>query len=497
MAIDMFRALGATALGLLVWTSPATAQAVAGGKAGEAQRPGSEAPGALAPSPAGPYPLKAAGWGPDAGHGLSASRWAEDWTGLRAAGRAPALKAIPLGGGAFLTLSTEFRLRYDAYDNRQLVSGEDPRQLLFRAVVGAELRVNDHLRAYGELGTGQVQGRRSAAGANFQNGASLQQAFLDARGTFGSILVGALLGRQEFADGPRQLLSLGDGPNLHRTWNGARVYAHTGSFRLGAFDLRATRLERGSFDDGVQHGERLQGINGSVILASEGESNTFLDPFWFHSENPKFRAGGQVGRDERDTLGARVWGRRGSLRFDWTLARQSGQFLGRGIDAWGLFAVQSWSLSRNGWKPVLTAHLDIASGGGAYGTGRLRSFNHLYASSGYLGEGQFLSLSNLLLIAPGVSVAPTPATSLSFEVGFARRLAEGDAAYAGGMRAYAGTQSVPGRELGRLYRVTGTWSVCSQVNLFFNVESLAAGTVLRRAGRPSGSYGQVGATFRY
>jgi len=42
-----------------------------------------------------------------------------------------------------------------------------------------------------------------------------------------------------------------------------------------------------------------------------------------------------------------------------------------------------------------------------------------------------------------------------------------------------------------------TWSICDELTLFFNYEQLIAGDVLRRQGIPSGSYGYVGATFRY
>lgn len=151
----------------------------------------------------------------------------------------------------------------------------------------------------------------------------------------------------------------------------------------------------------------------------------------------------------------------------------------RDVNAWGLFAVHSLALSDQGWKPRLTSHVDIASGGGAYGAGTLRNFNQRYASSNYLGEGQFLSLGNLLMIAPGIAVSPTSKTNLSIEYGFARRLREGDAAYAGGMRAYAGTQNVPGHEIGNLLRIVGTWSASEHLTLFMNVEHLAAGDVLR------------------
>jgi hypothetical protein len=43
-------------------------------------------------------PLLSAGWEPEVEHGLLSRRWAENWTGIRAAGYAPPFKAMPLGG---------------------------------------------------------------------------------------------------------------------------------------------------------------------------------------------------------------------------------------------------------------------------------------------------------------------------------------------------------------------------------------------------------------
>ena len=101
------------------------------------------------------------------------------------------------------------------------------------------------------------------------------------------------------------------------------------------------------------------------------------------------------------------------------------------------------------------------------------------------------------MIAPGISVAPTPRTSLSIEYGFARRLNENDAVYAGGMRAYSGTQNVSGHAIGGLLRIVGNWTVNESVSVFVNFEHLVADDVIKRAQLPSASYGYVGATFRY
>ena len=437
------------------------------------------------------YPPGAAGWGPTLENGRFVSRWAEDWRPARAAGEAPRHKAMPLYPGAWLTLSSETRLRVDARDGAQSRGRA-------RSISGLDLRLAPGFRVYAEAGSGSVMGPRDAASASDQNDAALQQSFAECRSEAGAVLLGGMFGRQEFADGPRQLLSVGDGANLHRTWNGVRLFAQGARVRVGAFDLRATGLARGAFDESLRRGERLRGVTAGTVVADGAAGTTlYTDPFWYHTERADARVGAASGRDARDTWGARLWGRGGRVTLDWTLARQSGRFAERDVNAWALFAVQSVALGAGERAPRLGVRVDAASGGGTFTSGTVRGFQPLYASSGYLGEGQLLGASNLLLVTPSVSVAPVRGAELTAEYGFARRLDERDAAYAGAMRAYAGTEAVGGHALGGLLRVRGEWAATSTVSLQFDVEHLDSGTVLRRAHAAPGAYGYVGATYRY
>lgn len=496
MTFLKFNSILAIAIATAAHTAPAAE--LDSSQTSHARCTGTEAAGDRTPVPADPYPLMAAGWGPELGNGLMASRWAEDWTGMTHRQSAPTLKGIPLRGDASLTLSTEARLRYVATENNRLQPHADTEQMQFRGVVGADLRLNPHVRFYSEIGTGQVDRDREVASANFQNQLSLQQLFVDLRGQHRGVLMGTMIGRQEFADGPRQLISLSDGPNLHRTWNGVRVYAHARRFRIGAFTLRGTQLDSGMFNDGIDSGTILRGFNASVLLSQGQGPNTYLDSFWFHTEIPAFRLGEETGPDKRDTYGVRLWGRKGAFRWDWTAARQTGHTLeSRHINAWGLFAVQSLTLSEQGWKPKLISHVDIASGGGIQSDGSLHDFHPLYASSNYLGEGQFLALSNLLLVSPGLSVTPGEHTTLSFEYGFARRLDANDVVYGSGMRAYAGTEHSQGHDIGILARLSGIWTPTNHLSFNLNLEHLSAGSVLHDAGYQSGTYTQFGLTYRY
>jgi hypothetical protein len=162
--------------------------------------------------------------------------------------------------------------------------------------------------------------------------------------------------------------------------------------------------------------------------------------------------------------------------------------------------VHSVAVGDAAWKPRLTARVDLATGDRA-GDTRNEGFNQLYTSSNYLGEGRFLSLSNLLMVAPGLSVSPAASTSIAAEYGIARRLARHDAVYAGGMRTYAGTRAASGRDISGLARITGSWTGATagnnKVTVAGGYEYLIAGAVLERAGLASSGYGYLSVSFRY
>lgn len=85
------------------------------------------------------------------------------------------------------------------------------------------------------------------------------------------------------------MISISDDPNLHRSWNGVRLYAQASRYRVGAFELRATCQARGGFDENVQLDTILRGINGSFIVSRGNNPDIHLDPFWLHTELPGFR----------------------------------------------------------------------------------------------------------------------------------------------------------------------------------------------------------------
>ena len=455
-----------------------------------------------------PYPSVAAGWG-GYSEQFATSRWAEDWTAAKAAGEAPPLKALPLFGrdDVNLTFSGEVRLRDEMYGNGLLVHGNNYNNDELRAILGADLHLGDHFRVYGELGHADVSGagnptviyKGGPVSAGYKNDISLQQLFGEARTTVDGALVGVMYGRMEFADGPKQLVSVSNGNSLHRTFNGYRAYLHTDRFRVSLFHGDVTLLGTGGFDEKANHGEQLTAVNASVELVPFTKTQSlFFDPMWYHTYNVKDPLGSGSGLGHRDTYGPRLWGRSGPWVFDWMIFNQNGDHLGREIQAWAASFDTSYQLNPDGWKPRVGFRLDMSSGGGSYAkTGTIDAFSPVYQSSSYLGEGKLIGDSNLELLSPTFSFTPAKPVKISMEYDLVRRMSETDAFYASGLKPYAGTQNVPGHNVGTYGRINVDYALTRNIGIELEGETLQAGQVLHRAGYGSGQYLLAGLDVKY
>jgi hypothetical protein len=456
-------------------------------------------------APAIPYPIEAAGYGNASGDFFT-SRWVEDWSKLKAAGKAPPLKAMPLFGrdDITLTLSAEARLRSLMYGDGGLHKGNDYHEFIFRAVAGADLHIGDHFRVYAELGHGDHAGDGNptvnSVSASYENDLSVQQIFGEARTHIGTGLIGLQGGRFEFSDGPKQLMSVSNGPNLHRTWNGARFYYMNDWFRFGAFAGEVTQLGAGTFDEHIDHGEQLQAITTSFVLSHKNGVNLFFDPAMYHRELDAGVAGVTTGRDVRYTYGSRLWGKIGPLNIDVMGYRQTGTHIGRDVKAWMSSGAINYLLTSKGIRPRIGFRVDLASGnhndqlktGGTIG-----GFDVVYQSTSYLSEGHLLGYTNLQLFSPTVAFTPIKGVTINAEYDLVRRMSTGDAFYAQGSKPYPGTANVAGKTVGNYGRLIAEWEVTHNIAFELEGDLLKAGKVMHEANLPTSKFLLLSLDLRY
>ena len=297
-----------------------------------------------------PYPRAAIGVGSIAG-GYAEARWAEDWSALRDRERRKdvfdRLKYIPLSqdGEVWLSLSGETRLRTALTTSPGLREGADQRLDTLRLVGGADLHIGPHLRVFGELAHG------GAGGDNYgnpvggiRNDLAVSQAFVDVTGEVGGREVGVRYGRQFFIDGSPYLISTRNGATLLTPFNGVRGWMRGEHWRADLFDLRPTRLGTGDVsDERTDDARRFSGLNVSTQVPGDwfGGSKLYFDPFVWRYDQDARRWGAETAKEERTYVGIRLWGEAGPAQLDWTLARQTGRFGDRDIEALHVFTTQS------------------------------------------------------------------------------------------------------------------------------------------------------------
>lgn len=451
------------------------------------------------------YPAAAAGDGTTSA-GYNLSRWAEDWSAYRDPANRDdpldRLKYLPLNraGDVYLTLSGELRLRINHTTNPNLREVEAQRQDINRIVAGADLHIGPHVRFFGEVAHGGIAGENIGnPAATLRNDAVVQQAFGEISAAAGGVQLGARYGRQEFTDGPNLLVSQRDNNTIRFVLDGARGWARGSHLRADLFDFKVTELGPEGFgDDRANDDTRFSGATLGIVIPPKflGGSRLYLDPFvWRLRDDQTW--GSTTTNERRWFTGARLWGDVDRLTLDWTLNRQTGDFDGREIDAWQVFAAQTYRLGAGKNGPRLGFHADYATGGGGYGNGRLQNAATPFGNNVYYSYQLFLTPSNLITVAPNFTFSPIKGVRLTTEYQFAWRENDLDAVYRANGSPLNGTQSVPGSKIAESLRLQMIWSITPRLSFTGRYEHLDAGPVLTRAGYRSSDFLAGWLSFRF
>jgi hypothetical protein len=451
------------------------------------------------------YPSAAAGDGNITG-GYSPLRWAEDWRKYSDPAKRDdpldRLKYIPiLSDDVYLTLSGELRLRMNLTSNPQAQEAEHQRQDSYRVFVGADLHLGDHVRAYGELARGVLGGENlGAPSGTLRNDLFVQQAFVDVTTSVDGVDIGARVGRQIFIDGSNLLLANRDNNTVQTSLTGVRAWARGKRLRADVFDLYYTAFGNGGIgDDPTDKGRRFSGITAGLVVPPTlfGTSKLYLDPFIWRLRSRETDWGAETAREERLYVGARLWGDVGPVTLDWTVNHQGGSYGTRDIDAWQLLFAQTYRLGKSANAPRLGLHLDYATGGGGYDRGKLGNALAPYGNNIYYSYAGFLTPTNLMTVAPSLTVSPTKAIRVTAEYQLAWRQTERDAIYRSNGTPYANTVGSGGKKIGDVARLQAIWTLTPRLSVTGRLEHLFPDGALTSNGYAASSYAAGWVSFRF
>lgn len=413
-----------------------------------------------------------------------------------------ALKYMPLNanGDVTLSLSGMERAQFNSYSHESLISQKYSDQLFmqFRHIYGADLHLGSHVRVYGELASGQVNGRDIGPQPPRQrNDLVAQQAFVEVSAPLGDATVSVRGGRQEIWLGNGLIVSTQPFANIPLTFDGVTAQYRSKSARIDVLAVENVANTEDVFGDSSNPGRKIWGVYGSFALPHIDDDAVVLnlDPFYVGFKSTTLVMAGLVGDDERHGFGARLWGKAGPVQLDTTLVRQGGSFAGREVEAWAFYGDAGYVLQSSPLKPRIGARFDAVSGG--RNDGKIQTFTPLYTGQQYYAASGYLAGSNL------VDAGPTLALNLSKDVRLSTynrwywKQDRDDAVYGRGFSPLPGTQDSSIGYVGMQPDVTVQWTI--NPNLFLSVEAayFDVSDGMKRAGGRDVFYSLVDLTFMF
>ena len=212
---------------------------------------------------------------PQAGHAVDSSqavrtyslmRQDEDWSFLKDPSRRQdfwdPIKYIRLGpAGWFLTIGGEAREALEQVGNDNWGKQNYTNTFfLERYMLHMDWHLGKYVRAYVQLKSGLESFRTGGARPIDEKKLDFEAAFVEVGSTTGDNWLALQAGRQEFNYGSGRLVSVREGPNVRQSFDGAKLKAKAGDWRIDVFAARPDLDKPGFFDNVPDHGTAFWGV---------------------------------------------------------------------------------------------------------------------------------------------------------------------------------------------------------------------------------------------
>lgn len=372
------------------------------------------------------------------------------------------LSYVPLddAANAYLSFGGEIRERYEHTNNPNF--GADPDDpdgaWLQRFAAHADLHWGSELRAFVELQSVLENGRAAGPSPTDENQLAVQNAFIEGRlpATQGTH-IRIRLGRQELQLGSARLVSVRDGPNVRRTFDGVRVLARMESWDFNAIVVRPREDQPGAFDDSTNDSQALWGVYATRWFGSHATSGLDLYYLGYRNDDATYDQGSA--EERRHTLGIRYFGASGPWHWNLEPMVQFGDFGGANLRAWTIASETSYTWSERAWSPRLTLSANIASGDRDPLDPDLQTFNPLYPRGNYFSEDATLWPQNFYNAHLFLTVHPSSVWTLTADYDFFWRMSDDDGVYGPNGSLVRSGQGSDERFVAATLSITSEWSV--------------------------------------
>ena len=393
------------------------------------------------------------------------------------------LKFIPLNPteSVFLSMGGEIRERYEYFSTTLWGQGPEDGYLLQRYMLHADLQMGGTLRFFSQLKSGIESGRTGGPRPTDEDRLDLNQAFFDLRcleNRTATFTVRA--GRQEMAFGSSRLISFREGPNVRLSFDGLRGILRVESWQIDAFVANPVQTKPGTFDDSRDRRQKLWGIYAVTPFPSLPDGH--LDLYYLGLVRDLARFDQGVAREERHSVGIRLWGRTAGWDYNFEVVGQLGTFGDGDIVAWTVASDTGYTFSDIAFTPRLSLKADVASGDRDPERAGLETFNALFPRGAYFGESSLIGPANFFDVHPGVDLHFTKSITCSADWGFFWRESLRDGLYGPAVNLVRSGKTSLARAIGSQAALRADWRIGRHWTFVVTGSRFFAGDFIRESG---------------
>jgi hypothetical protein len=373
----------------------------------------------------------------------------------------------------YLSFGADLRLLYETVRNGNWGQSfpDNSTSWWQRYMAHIDLRAGETFRAFLQLSSSLVNGPPGSAPTDDLD---VHQALVELGGQH----LRLRLGRQEMQLGAARLVAVNDGPNIRRTFDGARLTAAFEGWQLDVFGLLPVSARPGFFDDSSSFGNQFWGIYSAGPISSR---ILMFDLYYLGVDRTQATFDQGRAKELRHTAGIRGWGHAGTFDYDLELTCQWGSFGSGSIRAWAIALATRYGLGR----AYLSLKADLSSGDRNPANPNLETFNPLFPRSSYFGVVGFIGNLNQMELHPALGMALTPHLAAEAEAGFFWRQSLEDGLYGASGALRVSGHPATARLIGEVASANLNWTIDVHFNAIIVCAHILPGPFLTQSASAS------------
>jgi hypothetical protein len=346
----------------------------------------------------------------------------------------------------------------------------------------ADLHLGDRFRFFGVLASSLEYDRNAGIRPQIdQEDIYVHQGFVDlGLWKSGRDSVTLRPGRQEIALGSSNLVSTRDARNIRRSVDGARLTWVKGDWTVDLLAVRPTLESTGHFEDPPNHASSFWAVYAVHPFGVLPRGN--IDLYYMGLDNKSVPFDGKgTGREQRETIGTRLWGTTEHWDYNDEFTFQFGNFRSNDIRAWAVTTDTGYRIDSAHLSPRFGLRA-VALSGDQNPAGRtLGTFNSIYEQGPYFSYAELFARRNLVALQPSTNLKLSKSVSLLVNPAFFWRESTSDGLYTVG-----GTVIVSGLKSNARYIATQAsaqlqWQMTPHLRWFTEYSHFFPGEFIKQA----------------